>query len=193
MRPRTLIPYALFLAAFTASLAGLNPTFYVDDSAETVTAGILMGVPHPPGYPFYTMLTRLFCLLPVSHFPFRGSLVSALLAASVVALLYRFLTSIWKVGAPLAGALSLLWIAGATTYPASLSAKGGIYHLTALFLGGILFAILKRRFLLAAFLLGLGLGNHWMSMMAYAPGFLLLGWAVSRETPPEGKDYPLMG
>ena len=38
MRRATLIPYVLFLAAFTVVLQGLNPTFYVDDSAETVTA-----------------------------------------------------------------------------------------------------------------------------------------------------------
>jgi hypothetical protein len=192
MRRERLIPYGLFIGAFASSLAGLNPTFFADDSAETVTAGVLLGVPHPPGYPFHTLLTRLACLLPVSHHPFRGNLVAALLAAGVVVLLYRLLRTMGDAKPPLACAFAFLWMAGATVYPASLSAKGGIYQLTALLLGGVLFAILRRRFLLASFLLGLGYGNHWMSMTAYTPGLLVLGWAVSREEPPEPRDYPLM-
>jgi len=193
MRRSALIPYLLFLAAFAVALAGLNPTFFADDSAETITAGVLLGIPHPPGYPLHTMLTRLACQLPFSQVPFRGNLLSALLAAGVVSLLYRLLRSVWDLKPALAVGCALLWIAGATTYPAALSAKGGIYHLTALLLGGLLFALLKRRFLLAAFLLGLGYGNHWMSMAAYTPGFILLAWAVSREDPPEPREYHQIG
>ena len=139
MRRAVLIPYFLFLAAFGAALAGLNPTFFADDSAETVTAGVLLGIPHPPGYPLHTMLTRLACHLPLSQVPYRGNLLSALLAAAVVSLLYRLLRSVWDLKHALAAGCALLWIAGATTYPAALSAKGGIYHLTALLLGGMLF------------------------------------------------------
>lgn len=193
MKRSVFIPYLLFLAAFAVALAGLNPTFYADDSAETVTSGVLLGIPHPPGYPFHTMLTRLALLLPVSHFPFRGSLLSALLAAGVVALLYRLLRQTADLASPLAAAFSFLWIAGTTAYPAALSAKGGIYHLTALLVAGTVFALLKRRLMLAAFLLGLGFGNHWMSMVAYVPGFILLGWAVIREEPPEPREFPRMG
>jgi len=193
MRREFLIPCILFLAAFTCALLGLNPTFYLDDSPETVTAGVTLGIPHPPGYPLYTLLSRIICSLPVSHAPFRVNLLSALTASAVVLILFLFLERVWKLRRPLAAALAFFWIAGFTTYPAALSAKSGIYHLTALFLVGILFSILKRHFLLCAFLFGMALGNHWMSMVAYAPGLLYLGYAVSREEPPDRKDIFSMG
>ena len=40
----------------------LCPTVYVEDSAEFATAAAVFGVPHPPGYPLYTLLAGLFGL-----------------------------------------------------------------------------------------------------------------------------------
>src|SRR6266851_8606508 len=37
----------------------------VGDSAELVTAAALWGVPHPPGYPLYTLLSHLFARVPI--------------------------------------------------------------------------------------------------------------------------------
>lgn len=43
------------------------PTFYTGDSAELAAATALFGVPHPPGYPLYTMLTAsLVHLVPLA-------------------------------------------------------------------------------------------------------------------------------
>ena|SRR5258708_6961368 len=81
-RSERLIPSLIFLLAFGFALLGLNPTFYVNDSPETVTACLTLGIPHPPGYPFHTLLGHFFSVLPLSHFPFRINLFSAVLGAS---------------------------------------------------------------------------------------------------------------
>ena len=186
LNPReTLISVLLFLTAFGFALAGLNPTFYADDSPETITACVLLGIPHPPGYPLPTLAGHLFSLLPLSHYPLRVNLLSALLGAGVCSAIYLFLTRSLAVSRLLAFFFSLLWIGGATSYPAALSAKTGLYELTALFLLGILGALLAGRFIVASFLFGLSCTGHWMSMAAYLPGFLLLAYFRAKERAPE--------
>jgi hypothetical protein len=170
-----LAPALLFLAAFAFALVGLNPTFYVDDSPETVTACVTLGIPHPPGYPLHTLIGHFLSLLPVGHYPFRVSLLSAILAASVCVFLYGFLSQKLQVPRRLAALFALLWMVGGTTYPAALSAKTGVYQLTALFLLGILWAFFEGRLGLAAFLLGLSFANHWMTMVTFIPG---MGWLL---------------
>jgi tetratricopeptide (TPR) repeat protein len=169
--------YLIFLAAFAFFLVGLNPTFYVDDSPETITACVTLGIPHPPGYPLFTLLGRLFSLLPVGHYPFRVNLFSTVLAASVCTLLYGFLKHPLKVSPRLAAPLALLWAVGATTYPAALSAKTGVYQFTTFFLIAILWTLLENKLGLAAFLIGLSLAHHWMTLLTFLPGFGILIYA----------------
>lgn len=171
----------VFLTAFAFGLVGLNPTFYTDDSPETITACVLLGIPHPPGYPLYTLLGHFFSALPLAQFPFRVNLFSAFLAASVCALMYGFLKHSLKVSPRLAAPFALLWAVGATTYPAALSAKTGIYQFTTLFLTAILWALFENRLLLAAFLLGLSFTNHWMTMLAFLPGLGVLLYFRGKE------------
>jgi hypothetical protein len=59
------------------------------DSAELVIASATLGIPHPPGYPVYTWIGKTFSLLPIGGLPFRISLVSAVSASLVIALLFR--------------------------------------------------------------------------------------------------------
>ncbi len=39
----------------------LGPSVGLEDSGELATAGAHLGVPHPPGYPFWTLCSWLFC------------------------------------------------------------------------------------------------------------------------------------
>jgi len=167
----------LFLLALAFFLAGLNPTFYVDDSPETITACVVLGIPHPPGYPLHTLLGHFFSWLPLAQYPFRINLFSAVLTAAVCVFLYGFLKNQMKLSSRLAAPFALLWMVGGTTYPAALSAKTGIYQLTALFLLAILWTLFEKRLGLVAFLLGLSLANHWMSMLTFLPGFGILAYS----------------
>ncbi len=57
------------------------------DAGDLITAAYTGGVPHPPGYPTYILLARLFQFLPFGTLAFRTNLLSAvcaLLAALVL-------------------------------------------------------------------------------------------------------------
>lgn len=174
-------PALIFLLVFGFALAGLDPTFYANDSPETVTACATFGIPHPPGYPLHTFIGHLFSGLPLGSVPFRVNLLSAVLAASVCVLLFLFLRRSLGLSVPLSAAIASLWVTGATVYPASLSAKTGIYLMTAVFLLAILWALFEERTSLAVFLFGLSFANHWMSMAALFPGFALLAYFQWKE------------
>lgn len=60
------------------------------DGGDFVAAMLTGGVPHPTGYPVYTMLGRLLTRLPVSTPYYRAALLSAASAGLAVALLCRW-------------------------------------------------------------------------------------------------------
>jgi hypothetical protein len=66
------------LAAFCLYAATSCRTFYGGDSAELAAAAALFGVPHPPGYPLYTLTTGVLCkLLPMDP-AFAANIVTGL-------------------------------------------------------------------------------------------------------------------
>ncbi len=70
------------LLAFIAYLLTMAPEVTLQDSGEEAVASMYAGVPHPPGYPVWTVITWLFTkLLPVSNIAFRVALASAVAAA----------------------------------------------------------------------------------------------------------------
>ena len=172
----------VFLCSFECALLGLNPTFYMDDSPEFVTAANTLGIAHPPGYPLFMMIGRLFALLPLPAC-FRINLLSALFAALVSVLIYYLLNNEFKLPASASFTFALAWMAGNTAYPGALSAKTGVYELAAVFLLAILACLLRGNWIPAAFLFGLSLGNHWMSMAAYMPGLAYLAYKKSSREP----------
>jgi tetratricopeptide (TPR) repeat protein len=77
-------PLALALIAGILYVSTLAPGVGAGDSGELTLAARDLGIPHPPGYPLWTMLARLFVLLPFGDVPFRVNLLSAVLAAASV-------------------------------------------------------------------------------------------------------------
>jgi hypothetical protein len=59
----------------------LAPSVLVGDSGEFQFTGYILGVPHPTGYPLYTLLSHLFTWLPVRDVAYRVNLSSAVYAA----------------------------------------------------------------------------------------------------------------
>src|SRR4051812_17031019 len=84
-------PIALALAAafLCLYLRSLCPTVYLGDPGEFCTAIATGGVPHPPGYPLFSLLGRAaLALIPFGEPAFRIGCVVALSAALAVAALY---------------------------------------------------------------------------------------------------------
>jgi hypothetical protein len=89
MRRRDVLVVAVvpFAATFALYLSTLAPTVTFEDSGELITAAYGLGVPHPPGYPVFCIVGKVFSLLPVGNVAWRLNLMSAFfMAASTAAL-----------------------------------------------------------------------------------------------------------
>ncbi len=75
--------------AFVIYLLTLAPTVFFGDSGEFVTGAYHLGIVHPPGYPLYLLLGKLFMtLVPFGDMAFRLNLMSAFFASLTVGLIY---------------------------------------------------------------------------------------------------------
>src|SRR6266496_1934335 len=79
------------LIVFIGYYLTLAPDLTLEDSGELAVGSFYAGVPHPPGYPVWTIFTWLFTVLvPVSNVAWRVALASAVsgaLACGLIALL----------------------------------------------------------------------------------------------------------
>jgi hypothetical protein len=70
-----LAPALLSLSVYLLTLA---PTVTSEDSGELISAAHYFGVPHPPGYPLWTMLCGTFIkIVPFGTIAWRANLFSA--------------------------------------------------------------------------------------------------------------------
>jgi tetratricopeptide (TPR) repeat protein len=203
LRRNALCLAALFLVGFGVYLRGLSPAFHPDDSAETITAGVTLSIQHPPGYPLHSLLGRLAFRLGPGPAAFNINALAAFCAALALVLaallLQRLATEFapWacRRGEVLGLALPAALAIGMTQqlrFQATI-AKGGIYTLNLALSLGVLLALLGardallcaepgsapssrfwQRLSLAALLFGVGLTNHWTSMVLLAPAALIL-------------------
>src|SRR5690606_34852128 len=98
----------VFVAALAVYWTTLPPTVTGEDAGELIVAAYTLGIPHPPGYPLWTMLAHIFTYLPFGSIAWRVALASAFFGAatsSVVYLIGRQLRLSHAAG--LAGALAL--------------------------------------------------------------------------------------
>ncbi len=83
---RRWLPYAVGALALVAYLPRCARTLaLMGDSAELVTAAVIGGVPHAPGYPLYTAMGRLLTSVPLGDAVARLHATSALFHAGAVA------------------------------------------------------------------------------------------------------------
>lgn len=161
-------------------LSSAYPTLSSYRDAGDMAAGAwTLGVPHPPGYPFYVLLGKAWTgLLPWGTPAYRLNALSALAAGLAAALCAwtaaRAARAAGKDGGPALTAAAFLAAAPAFWHLATLSE---MYALNALF-GAALLALSTadgpRPALAGALLLGLACGNH-QTVLALAPG---LAWSA---------------
>lgn len=77
-----------FLIQFIIYILFLAPTVTFEDSGELITAVYTFGVPHQPGYPLFTMLGKLFTIIPAGSVAYRVNLMSAFFSALAIGLLF---------------------------------------------------------------------------------------------------------
>jgi hypothetical protein len=89
MRRRVLVSLVLFAGWLLFYGVGVRRTLAPGDSAEFVLASATLGIPHPTGYPLYTLLGKLFASLPFGTIPARVNFMSAFFAALALALFFQ--------------------------------------------------------------------------------------------------------
>jgi hypothetical protein len=176
-----------FLALWGVGLSLQNPGLMADDSGEMVAAAFCLGLPHPPGYPFFTLLGHLACGIPLGSPAFRLNLLSMAFTFSAAAFLVGLFRSSWPREKKCARretvfAICVLFLLTLRVVVAqSLTAKGAVYTLV------LLLSVMwmhvgfnnhmrpSVRFLQVAFLWGFGLTVHWPTVLLWGLGLVLLG------------------
>lgn len=92
----------VFLISFFVYGHTLSPTVDLHDSGEMISAAYSLGVSHPPGYPLYCIIGKLWLtFLPLGNIAYRMNLFSAL-SASVAVMMVCFiiikLSNAWCAG-----------------------------------------------------------------------------------------------
>jgi len=96
LKPRVLylLPLFLFLATFALYAATAARGTLFGDPSEYQFIPAILGIAHPPGYAFYTLLAKLWqTLIPVGTIAFRTNLLAAAVGAWVVTVVYL---TVWE-------------------------------------------------------------------------------------------------
>jgi hypothetical protein len=155
---------AVFLGALGLYLHTLAPTVLPADAGEFQMVLPLLGIAHPPGYALYTMLGKLFTLIPVGDLAHRVNMFAAVCGAAALAMVARCVREVsgsrW--GGLIAAAMLGL---GPTFWTQSTTAN--IRSLTAVFVALCLWLALRwdltrqtRWLTLLGLGFGLGVGHH---------------------------------
>ncbi len=191
---------AVVAIALIVYLRTLAPTItwshHGADGGDLITAVATRGVPHPPGYPTYTLLGRIFLLIPWGDRAHRLNLMSAVFAALAAGLLYLALLSTFRLfrsgqpGLPerfAAGAAALALAFSPLFWSQALITE--VYTLNAFFVSLVVYLVLRwmeqpSDITLSAIALacGLGMGNH-LTILMLVPALLIVLWPRREHLP----------
>lgn len=130
----------LFLVTLGLYLHTLTPTIGFHDSGDMITAAYGLGIPHPPGYPLYCLLGKLFTFISMGNIAYRLNIMSAIFAALAVLVIYFILVKTTQQIIPsIIAALSLALTS--TFWEQAIIAEK--YTLNAFFLAILIFILLK--------------------------------------------------
>ncbi len=83
-----MIAVFIFFVSMLVYLMTIAPTLSFFDSGEMIAGAYTLGVAHPPGYPVYVTLGKLFTYLPFGNVAFRVNLMSSFFAAMTSVMIY---------------------------------------------------------------------------------------------------------
>jgi len=177
---KTILISSPVLAVFTLIiyLRTVAPGVWGFDSAEFASGVYSLGIIHPPGYPLYILLGRLFItLVPISNLAYKLNILSAIFASFTVLFLYEF---IYRITYHRVIAWSTAAFFAFTNYFWQMSLVAEVYTLHTFFLSLLLLLIQSHqrkpkvwKLFLFSFLYGLSFCNH-TSGILFAGGFLWL-------------------
>ena len=184
----------LLLVDFIVYFLTLAPTVQFIDSGELAVVCKTLGIAHPTGYPLYTLLGRLFSLLPLKDIIFRVSFMSLLFICVTNIVLFFILLAIGQNLSKRKGELSttVVWSAFLATLIFSFTptlwscaTSNEVYSLNVLFYTLIILLVLlwtnsrkasggERIFFLLIFVYALSFGNHMSTILLLPAIFFIL-------------------
>jgi len=186
-----------FLVALITFLLTVQPTVPFWDCGEFTAAAVLQQVPHPPGAPLFLMLGKLFHLLPFGDPGWRVNLISVVASAVTTVLLYlitvRVIRNFYTEDM---GKLNNALLVYGSAFIASLTytftdtfwfnaVESEVYAASSLFVALIVHLMMvwnekadepghERYLLLIAYLIGLSIGVHLLSILTVFSLVLLI-------------------
>ena len=166
------------------------------DAGELCVVSRTLGIAHPTGYPLYTLLGRLFSLIPLGSVVVRTNFMSAFFAALSTFILFLAISRLLdSEGTDLfRSRLLAFFCASSFSFSTTIwnqAVVTEVYSLTAFFISVLIFLTFsddQRAPLLFAYTLGLALSNHMSALLVGIPcGIYML--FVRKETL---KRLPLM-
>ena len=189
-RPPIRAAAAVGAAVLALYILTLAPTTAMWDAGEYMAAAYGLGLPHPPGNPFFVLLGRTFSIVPIAPTVAQRINVLAALSSAVAAAIWflvahrvlsewiegRWQRMVGSVAAALIGATAFtVWhqsVVNEKVYTVALAGLALISWLTIRWLDAPDGRAADRTLLLVAYLLGLGYANHMAGMLA-APAVVL--------------------
>jgi len=184
----SIVAEALLLAGVVALYAGtMARSIAVGDAGELALAASAVGIPHPPGYPLYTLLGRLAYLFPIEPVALRFNALSIACAIAALFLHLRLGAAVGLALAPRLAATALF--AGSYTFW-SQSTIAEVYSLHVVFVHAVLLVgalTLRdgraspshgRMMLLLAYLIGMAAANHPSGALLAVVGAVV--WILAR-------------
>ncbi len=174
------LPAALLFFVFLIYFITKPPSILWIDSGTMIAASATLGIPNPPGFPFYMMLSHIFGLIPLGNWLTRLELFSIIFSIALLFLVYRIILAVIK------NHLSALFgtIALAFSYEYwSQSQNTEAFIFTYFFVALFAYLIIRtlsmssqatfKTFILIAFLYGLAIGAN-PTVLSLVPGLLYI-------------------
>ncbi|MFH1453234.1 MAG: DUF2723 domain-containing protein [Armatimonadota bacterium] len=165
----------LILYVFT-----LCPTSYVEDSGEFITAAYTLGVTHPPGYPLYCMIGKIFTYIPLGGIAWRVNFMTAVFGAAAAFILFLLIYRITR-NEVISFGSAMLFSFSPLFWSQCVAAE--VYSLNMLFLAGCLYLLHlwqeKREdkyIYILSFVYGLSITNHHFMFVAGLFFILFVLW-----------------
>ena len=184
-----IIASVTFLFSLVVYIMTMAPTTSFWDCGEFIATSVIMGVPHPPGTPFYLLLGNFFSQLPTfSDIGARVNLISPIFSAFAVMFLYLIIVQLieeWRgesksfsdflitYGSAFIGALTFAF----TDSHWFNAVEAEVYSLSTFFTSIVVWLILQwsknsghsgnvRYILIIAYMFGLAIGIHLLNLLA---------------------------
>ncbi len=187
----------VFLFSTILFLFTVAPTFSFWDCGEFTTSAITLGVPHPPGAPFFQLVGKVFSWIPFgSDLGYRVNLISTFGSSITVLFTFLIITRLLRifVGDPktkiqaivilLSASIGALCLAFSDTFWFNAS-ESEVYGIGMFVISIVIWIGLEwytgtgffkdeRALLLVAYLMGLSIGIHLLSLLALFFIFFLI-------------------